>query len=80
MLKFVKIINFNVKNDDIAAVLETRSLSLEYISFQKLKGVYQDFLNNYPTSLDEDLKEMRDINFMSKLNHRQYFGMVYRTE
>jgi hypothetical protein len=33
MLKFVKIINFNVKNDDIAAVLETRSLSLEYISF-----------------------------------------------
>jgi hypothetical protein len=70
MLKFVKIINFNVKNDDIAAVLETRSLSLEYISFQKLKGVYEDFLNNFPTSLDEDLKEMRDVSFMSKLNHR----------
>jgi hypothetical protein len=70
MLKFVKIINFNVKNDDIAAVLETRSLSLEYISFQKLKGVYEDFLNNFPTSLDEDLKEMRDVTFMSKLNHR----------
>jgi hypothetical protein len=51
MLKFVKVINFNVKNDDITTVIETRSLSLEYISLQKLKGVYEDFLNNFATSL-----------------------------
>lgn len=55
MLKFVKIVNFNVKSDDIASVLETRSLSLEYISFQKLKRVYEDFLTNFPTTLEEDL-------------------------
>lgn len=60
MLKFVKIINFNVKNDDISTVLETRSLSLEYISFKKLMGVYQDFLNVFPTCLAEDLELMRN--------------------
>lgn len=55
MLKFVKIINFNVQKDEIATVMETRSLSLEYMSFQKLKKIYEDFLNNFPTALDEDL-------------------------
>lgn len=30
VLKFVKILNFDVKRDDIDAIIETRSLSLEY--------------------------------------------------
>lgn len=45
VLKFVKILNFNVKDDDISTVIETRSISLEYLSLQKLKGVYESFLN-----------------------------------
>jgi hypothetical protein len=32
VLKFVKILNFNVKDDDISTVIETRSISLEYLS------------------------------------------------
>jgi len=32
ILKFLKILNFNVKEDDINCIIETRSLSLEYIS------------------------------------------------
>lgn len=80
MLKFVKVINFNVKNDDITTVIETRSLSLEYISLQKLKGVYEDFLNNFATSLQEDLELMRDPLRSKKLTYRQHMAMVYRTD
>ena len=32
VLKFIKILNFNVKDDNISCIVETRSLSLEYIS------------------------------------------------
>ena len=32
VLKFIKILSFNVKEDDISCIIETRSLSLEYIS------------------------------------------------
>ena len=32
VLKFIKILSFNVKEDDISCIVETRSLSLEYIS------------------------------------------------
>ncbi len=32
VLKFLKILNFNVREDDISCIVETRSLSLEYIS------------------------------------------------
>jgi len=70
MLKFIKIINFNVKDDDITTVVETRSLSLEYISFQKLKVVYEDFLNNFPTTLKEDLDFMRDAEKIKTLTVR----------
>jgi len=80
MLKFIKIINFNVKTDEISTVVETRSLSLEYVSFQKLRAVYEDFLNNFPTTLREDLDFMKDPIRMKKLSVRQYMGMVYRTE
>jgi hypothetical protein len=80
MLKFIKIINFNVKTDEISTVVETRSLSLEYVSFQKLKAVYEDFLNNFPTTLREDLDFMKDPIRMNELSVRQYMGMVYRTE
>ena len=45
VLKFMKILSFNVKEDDISCIVETRSLSLEYISLQKLQKVYQDFLD-----------------------------------
>lgn len=40
LLKFMKILSFNVKEDDISCIVETRSLSLEYISLQKLQKVY----------------------------------------
>lgn len=32
VLKFIKILTFNVKEDDISCIIETRSLSLEYLS------------------------------------------------
>ena len=51
VLKFIKILSFNVKEDDISCIVETRSLSLEYISLQKLQKVYQDFLDQFPTTL-----------------------------
>ena len=76
----MKILNFNVKEDDISAVIETRSLSLEYISLQKLKGIYEDFLNSFPTCLKDDLAMMRDPKQSKHFTVRQYMGMVYRTE
>ena len=36
VLKFIKILTFNVKKDEIDCIIETRSLSLEYLSMQKL--------------------------------------------
>ena len=80
VLKFIKIINFNVKTDNINTVIETRSLSLEFISFQKLKAIYEEFLNGFQTTLKEDLDLMRDPLRMKQLNVRQYMAMVYRTE
>jgi len=70
VLKFVKIINFNVKTDNINTVIETRSLSLEFISFQKLKAIYEEFLNGFQTTLKEDLELMRDPLKMKSLNVR----------
>ena len=60
VLKFIKILTFNVKEDDIACITESRSLSLEYLSIKKLKGVYEQFLQTFPTTLGEDLKILRD--------------------
>jgi len=59
VLKFIKILTFNVREDDLACIVETRSLSLEYLSFKKLKGVYEQFLASFPTTLQEDLKMLR---------------------
>jgi hypothetical protein len=41
VLKFIKILTFNPREDDIACIVETRSLSLEYLSLKRLKSVYQ---------------------------------------
>jgi hypothetical protein len=54
VLKFIKILTFQVKEDDIACIIESRSLSLEYISLTKLKAIYDEFLTNFPTTLEED--------------------------
>jgi len=66
VLKFIKILTFQVKEDDIACIIESRSLSLEYISLTKLKHVYDEFLTNFPTTLEEDLRilkeERKDLN------------------
>ena len=59
VLKFIKILSFNVKEDDISCIVETRSLSLEYISLQKLQKVYQDFLEQFPTTLAQDMSDLR---------------------
>jgi len=59
VLKFIKILTFNVKEDDIACIVESRSVSLEFLSLQKLKGVYEDFLSQFPTNLEEDMNILR---------------------
>jgi len=51
VLKFVKILNFDIGRDDLEAIIETRSLSLEYQSLQKVQVVYEDFLESFPTTL-----------------------------
>jgi hypothetical protein len=78
VLKFLKILTFNVKEDDISCIVETRSLSLEYISFQKLKKVYEEFLESFPTNLKEDLRIMKED--VGKYTGNQFFGLVYRSE
>lgn len=80
VLKFIKILSFNVKEDDITCIIETRSLSLEYISLQKLQKVYEEFLEQFPTTLAEDMLIMRDPEQVSKLSCRQFGAMVFRTE
>ena len=80
VLKFVKILTFNVQEDDISCIIETRSLSLEYLSLQKLKKVYEDFLGVFPTTLQEDMRVLRDPKQCSKLSCRQYAAMIFRTE
>ena len=52
VLKFIKILTFNVKEDDLSCIVESRSLSLEYLSFKKLKTVYEQFYESFPTTLE----------------------------
>jgi len=52
VLKFIKILTFNVIDDDISCIVESRSLSLEYLSLKKLKNVYEEFLKSFPTTLN----------------------------
>ena len=79
VLKFVKILTFNVHEDDISCIVETRSLSLEYISLQKLLKVYEQFLESFPTSFKEDTKLMKE--HPEKINSgNKFFAMVYRME
>jgi len=76
----VKILTYDVKRDEINCIIETRSLSLEYLSLQKLKRVYDDFLKSFATTLVQDMKILRDDKQVEKMNCRQYFAMIYRTE
>ena len=78
VLKFVKILTFNINEDDLACIMETRSLSLEFLSLQRLKNVYQDFLSSFETSLKEDLRVLKEDK--EKLNHRVLFALIYRIE
>ena len=78
VLKFIKILTFNVREDDLACIVETRSVSLEYLSFKRLKGVYEEFLQSYPTTLEEDLHMMR--NEREEMSCRKYFAVLYRSE
>lgn len=48
----MKILHFNVKEDDLECIIGTRSISLEFIALQNLKKLYQDFLDKFPTTLD----------------------------
>ena len=79
VLKFIKILTFNVKEDNIACIVESRSLSLEYLSFKKLKTVYEEFLATFPTTLQQDLDILRSEK-RKELNVRQYFAVLYRAE
>ena len=78
VLKFIKILTFNVHEDDISCIVETRSLSLEYISLQKLKKVYEEFLESFPTSLKEDNRILKED--AAKLTGNKFFALVYRSE
>jgi hypothetical protein len=60
VLKLVKILCFDIQRDEIEAIIETRSLSLEYMALQKLIGVYQDFLGAFPTTLKVDQEMLKD--------------------
>jgi len=72
-------LTFNVREDDIATIIECRSLSLEYLSFKKLKQVYEQFLASFPTTLQEDLQILRGKE-RKNLSIRQYFAIMYRSE
>ena len=58
-MKFIKILTFNVHEDDLACIIESRSLSLEYLSFKRLRTVYEQFLSSFETTLEEDLRLLR---------------------
>ena len=78
VLKFIKILTFNVREDDLAVIVETRSISLEYLSFKRLKAVYEEFLAGFPTTLEEDLTLLRENR--KDMTARQYYAILYRTE
>ena len=78
VLKFIKILTFNVKEDDLACIVESRSVSLEYLSMQKLKSVYEEFLANFPTTLEQDMDMLR--NQRDGMSVRKYFAVLYRSE
>ena len=80
VLKFMKILSFNVKEDDISCIVETRSLSLEYISMQKLQKVYQDFLDQFPTTLQQDMADLRNPEKLKTMSVREHAAYIYRTE
>jgi hypothetical protein len=67
-----------VHDDDISCIVETRSLSLEYISLQRLKVVYDEFLESFPTTVAEDQRIMKDD--VGKYTGNQFFALVYRSE
>lgn len=71
---------FNVKEDDLKCIVETRSISLEYLGLQKMKKIYEDFLGHFPTTLEQDMAILRDEKQREKLTSRQYFAIIYRSE
>ena len=50
------------------------------MSLQKLRTVYEEFLDGFPTTLKEDTAMIRDPARRSKLTTRQYFAVVFRSE
>lgn len=40
ILTFMKILHFNVKEDDLECIIGTRSISLEFVALQNLKKLY----------------------------------------
>lgn len=70
---------FNVHEDDLACIIESRSLSLEYLSFKRLRTVYEQFLTSFETTLEEDLRLLRGEE-RKNLSVRQYFAVLYRSE
>lgn len=52
---------------------------MEYLSFKKLKGVYEQFLASFPTTLAQDLALLRG-EARKDLSVRQYMAVVYRSE
>ena len=51
---------------------------MEYLSMQKLKSVYEEFLANFPTTLEQDMDMLR--NQRAGMSVRKYFAVLYRSE
>jgi hypothetical protein len=47
---------------------------------QKVQVVYEDFLESFPTTLKQDQHLLKDPIERSKLEPRQYFAVVFRSE
>jgi hypothetical protein len=75
VLKFLKILTFNVHEDDISCIVETRSLSLEFLSLQKLLKVYEEFLDTFPTTLKVDNRILKED--VHKLTGNKFFALIY---
>lgn len=76
----MKILHFNVKEDDLECIMGTRSISLEFVALQNLRKLYQDFLDQFPTTLEQDMAVIRDESQREALSARKYFAIIYRTE
>ena len=67
-----------MRDDDIDCIINTRSLSLEYLSLQKLRETYEAFISSFPSTFKQDRDEL--ARGQGKLSGRETFAITYRME